>query len=57
MKKFFILVNNDSNTLDVVKMKDQLGGVAIAEYVGLRPKTYLILVSSSSEYKKYKRCQ
>ena len=31
-------------------MKDEMGGVAIEEPVELKPKTYSILVSNSSEY-------
>ena len=44
----------DSNTLVVGKMKGEMGSVAIEEFVGLKPKMYLLLVSISSEYKKVK---
>ena len=45
---------DDSNALVVDKMKDETGGVTIEEFVGLKPKMYLILVSYSSKYKKSK---
>ena len=45
---------HDSNALAVGKMKDQMGTVAIEEFVGLNPKMFSILVSDSSEYKKAK---
>ena len=32
-----------SNKLAIVKMKDETGGVAIEEFVGLKPKNVLIL--------------
>ena len=41
---------DDSNELVVGKMKDEIGG----EFVGLKPKIYLILVSDSGKYKKIK---
>ena len=43
---------DNSNKLVVGKMKDQTGGVAIEEFVGLKPKMYLYLVSDNSEHKK-----
>ena len=45
---------DDSNALVVDKMKDETGGVTIEEFVGLKPKMYLILVSYFSKYKKSK---
>ena len=44
----------DSKSLVVAKMKDEMGSVSIANFVGLKPKMYLILVSNSREYKKAK---
>ena len=35
-------------------MKDETGGVAINEFVRLKPKMYLFLVDDSSEHKKAK---
>ena len=35
-------------------MKDEPGGVAIEEFVGLKPKIYFFLVDDCSEYKKAK---
>ena len=35
-------------------MKDEPGGVAIEEFVGLKPKIYCFLVDACSEYKKAK---
>ena len=43
---------DDSNALVVAKMKDEMDGVAIDEFVGLGLKMYLILVTDSSEHKK-----
>ena len=48
---------DDSNALVVGKMKDEMHGTIIEEFVGLKPKMYLILVSDSSEYKKSKMCK
>ena len=45
---------NDSNKLVVGKMKDETSGVAIEEFVSLKPKMYLFLVYDSSEHKKAK---
>ena len=39
---------DDWNILLVGKIKDETRGAAIAEFVGLKPKTYLFLVDSSS---------
>ena len=44
---------NNSNKLVIGKIKDETGGVAIEEFVGLKPKIYSFLVDSS-EYKKTK---
>ena len=44
---------NNSNKLVIGKMKDGTGGVAIKEFVGLKPKTYSFLVDKS-EHKKAK---
>ena len=44
----------DSNKLVVGKMKDETGGVAIEEFVGLNPQMYWLLVDNSSEQKKVK---
>ena len=35
-------------------MKDEAGGVAIKEFVGLKPKMYSFSVDDSSEHKKAK---
>ena len=43
-----------SNTLVFGKMINEMGGVAIEEFVGLNPKIYSILITNSSEYKKAK---
>ena len=43
---------DDSNKLVVSKMKDEAGGVAIKEFVGLKSKMYSFLVDDSSEHKK-----
>ena len=40
--------------LVVGKMKDETAGVAIEEFVGLKPKTYSYLVNDNSEHKKAK---
>ena len=45
---------DDSNKSVVYKMKDETGGVAIKEFVGLKPKIDLFLVDDSSEHKKGK---
>ena len=46
---------DDSNILVVGKMKDAAGGVAIKEFVGLKPNIYLFLVvDDNSEQKKAK---
>ena len=45
---------DDSNKLVVGKMKDETGGVAIEEFVGLKSKIHSLLVDDSSEHKKAK---
>ena len=45
----------DSNKLLFGKMKNETGGAAIKEFVGLKSKIYLLLVDDSSEHKKAKR--
>ena len=44
---------DDSNKLVIGKMKDETGGVAIEEFVGLKPKMYSFLVDNS-EHKEAK---
>ena len=44
----------NSNKLEVGKMKDETAGVAIEEFVGLKPKMYSYLVDDNSEHKKAK---
>ena len=43
---------DDSSKLVVGKMKYETGGVAIKEFVGLKPKMYSFLIDDSSEHKK-----
>ena len=43
-----------SNKFAIEKMKDETGGVASEEFVGLNPKMYLFLVEHNSEHKKAK---
>ena len=45
---------DDSNKLVVLKIKDEMGGVATEEFVGLKPKVYSNVVSDSNEKKKEK---
>ena len=45
---------DNSNKLVVGKMKDETAGVAIEEFVGLKPKMYLYLVDDYSDHKKAK---
>ena len=45
---------DDSNKLVIGKMKDETGGVAIKESVGLKPKMYLFFVDDNSEHQKAK---
>ena len=45
---------NDSNKLVINKMKDETAGVAIEEFVVLKPKMCSFLVDDNSEHKKAK---
>ena len=45
---------DNSNKLVVGKMEDETAGVAIEEFVGLKPKMYSYLVDDNSEHKKAK---
>ena len=45
---------DNSNKLVVGKMEDETTGVAIEEFVGLKPKMYSYLVDDNSEHKKAK---
>ena len=45
---------DNSNKLMIAKMKDQTVGVAIEEFVRLKPKIYSYLVDDNSEHKKAK---
>ena len=38
---------DESSALVVGKMKDDMGGVSIVKFVGLKPKMYFILMSDS----------
>ena len=42
---------DNSNKLNIGKMKDETGGVAIEEYVGLKPKMYSFLVDNIKKEK------
>ena len=44
---------DDSNKLVIEKMEDETWGIAIEEFVGLKPKIYSSLVDNN-EYKKWK---
>ena len=44
---------DNSNKLVIRKLKDETGGVAIEEFIGLKPKIYSLLVDNS-EHKKAK---
>ena len=46
--------DDDSNILVVGKLKDETAGVAINEFVGLKPKMCSFLVDDSSKHKKAK---
>ena len=52
-KEMFGFNNDDSNKLIVGKMKDEIGGVVVEEFVGLKSKMYSVLVDDS-EHKKAK---
>ena len=43
---------HNSNKLMVGKMKDEIAGLAIEEFVGLKPNIYSYLVNDNSEHKK-----
>ena len=43
---------DNSNKLMVGKTKDEKVGVAIEEFVGLKPKMYLYLVDDNSDHKR-----
>ena len=43
---------DDSNKLVVSKIENGTSRVAIEELVGIRPRTYLLLVYENSEHKK-----
>ena len=45
---------DNTNKLVVGKMKDEIAGVAIEDFSGLRPKMYSYLVNNNSEHKKAK---
>ena len=54
-KKMFESKYYDNSNKSVIgKMKDEAGGVAIEEFVGLKPKMYLFLVDNS-QHKKARR--
>ena len=46
--------NDNSNNLVVGKMKNETAGVAIEEFVRLKPKMYSYLIDDNSEHKKAK---
>ena len=46
--------HDDTNKLIIGKMKDEAAGVAIDEFVGLKPKMYSYLVDDNSEHKRAK---
>ena len=41
--------HDDSNKLAIEKMKDKTGGVAVEEFVGLKPKIYSFLVATNEQ--------
>ena len=45
---------DNSSKFVVGKMKDETAGVAIEEFVGLKPKIYSYLVDDNKEHKKAK---
>ena len=45
---------DDSNKLVVDKLKDEIRGVAVEEFVRLKPKMYSFLVDDNSKHKKAK---
>ena len=46
---------DDSNKLVVGQMKDEIGAVAMEEFVGLKLKIYSCLVDDKSEHKNFGR--
>ena len=46
---------DSSNKFVIVKMKDEITGVAIEEFVGLKPRMYSYLVDDNSEHKQTKK--
>ena len=46
---------DNSSKLVVRKMKDEVAGVAIEEFVGLKPNMYSYLADDNNEHKKIKR--
>ena len=48
MKKYY----DDSNKVNIGKMKDKTAGIAIKEFVGVKAKMYLILVDNKEHKKK-----
>ena len=47
---------DNSNIVVIGKMKDETGGVAIEEFVGLKPKMYSFLVDNSEHKKAIIKC-
>ena len=45
---------DDLNKLVIEKTKEETGGAAIEEFVGLKPKMYWYLVNDNGEHKKQK---
>ena len=45
---------DNSNKWVIGKMKDETGGVASQEFVGLKPKMYSFFVDDNKEHKKQK---
>ena len=43
--------HDDTNKLVIGKMKDEIGGVVIEEFVGLKPKMYSFLVDNNERKK------
>ena len=46
-----IIMNDDSNKLVVIKMKDETSGVSIEDFVGLRSEMYSFLADDRSAHK------
>ena len=46
---------DSSNKFVIGKMKDEITGVAIEEFVGLKPRMYSYLVDDNSEHKQAKK--